>query len=536
MPKLATPPQDRYAHRLQTIVVAVLISTVVAPLCAQTASTAVDDVALGRIQNVVRESLDQLPNHTCRVEIRRAHLGAETRNQLMKRAEESRARLRAKIQKQAEDRQRGGLIPLTLEEEYRALEVEGLLDIDIPLDVADAVALEVAVVEGRELYAFPDSPRFESISLAELVGHGTIATGAFAGHAQRILVDRVGTIDYVGEDALDGQRVRRYDYAVAQADSRYSVTNLGLSTNVPYHGSFWAATENDELLRLTVLVDALPGDVGVDRVATQIDYKTVKMGSRQLLLPQRSQLTMLLSTGVESISETQFADCRSFVGSSTLSFDDSTTRFYVEKTEVIENLKVPPGVLLPIRLTTGIDSKSSRIGDRVEAELTDDVHFGADSVLPKDALLRGRLRRLDNYEGGDSYHAVGIEFQELLFGTSRAVVALSLEQIAYNVMGAQKELPRAWTERQVDNMRQPSSVFNDERKGPIVTQESTDRFVGHELFGVGVIYVLPPAVPSTQSRGGILAELNRRNKDASFKLTRGLRMSWRTISAASVLE
>lgn len=533
MLKPATPPQAKYAHRLQTVVAAVLISAVVAPLCAQTTSTAADDGTLERIQNVVRESLDQLPNHTCRLEIRRAHLSAETRNKLMKRAEKRRAQLRAKIEKQAEDRRRGRFVPLTLEEEYRALEEEGLLDIDIPLDVADAIALEVAVVDGRELYAFPDSPRFESISLAELVGHGTIATGAFAGHAQRILVDRIGAIQYVGEEDLGGQRAQRYDYTVKLADSRYSVTNLGLSTKVPYRGSFWAAMEDDELLRLTIRVDEPPQDVGVDRFATQIDYQTVKMGSRQLLLPQRSQFTMMLSTGVESISETQFTSCRSFVGSSTLSFDDSSARFYVEKTEVVENLQIPPGVLLPIELRTRIDSKNSRIGDRIEAVLTDDVHFGADSVLPKGALLRGRLRRLDSYEGLDSYHAVGIEFQELLFGTSRAVVALSLEQVAYNRMGARTELPPAWSERQVENLNQ-SSVYG-ERNAPTVTEESTDRFVGHELFGVGVIYVLPPVVQSTLSRGPLHAS-HRGTKNDSFKLIRGLQMSWRTISAASASE
>lgn len=529
----ATSPQDECARRLQTIVLAALISTLVTPLCAQTTSTAADDVTLERIQNVVSESLDQLPNHTCRLEIRRAHLGADTRNKLMKRAEKSRAQLRAKIEKQAEDRRKGRLVPLTLEEEHRALEEEGQLDIDIPLDVADAISLEVVVVEGRELYAFPDSPRFESISLAELVGHGTIATGAFAGHAQRILVDRVGAIRYVGEEELNGQHAQRYDYTVLLADSRYSVTNLGLSTRVPYHGSFWAATENDKLLRLTVRVDELPRDVGVNRFATRIDYQTVTMGSKRLLLPQRSQFTMLLSTGVESISETQFTNCRSFVGSSTLSFDDSTARFYVEKTEVIENLKVPPGLLLPIELTTGIDSKNSRIGDRIEAELTDDVHFGADSVLPKGALLRGRLRRLDSYEGLNSYHAVGIEFQELLFGTSRAVVALSLEQVAYNRMGARTELPPAWSERQVGNLNQ-SSVYG-ERNAPIVTEESTDRFVGHELFGVVVIYVLPPVVQSTLSPGPLHASY-RGNKNDTFKLIRGLQMSWRTVSLASVSE
>jgi hypothetical protein len=520
-----------------TVAATLLCWTLTAALAAQTPLPVTDELGLGRIQNQVRASLDQLPNHTCRVDIRRAHVAAKLRAKIEKQTEKRRADLREKIAKKTEDRSRGRLVRKSLEEEYRALEEEGFMDIDIPLDVTDSIALEVAVVDNRELYAFPDSPRFESIPLAALIGHGTVATGVFTGHARRILVDDVGTINYVGEERMAGQLAHRYDYAVALGESKYSVANQGLNTRAPYHGSFWAAADTDELLRLTVQVDEFPRDVGVEGFTTQIDYQMLTVGSRELLLPRRSRLKMLLSTGVESVSETRFEDCRSFVGSSTLSFDDNSSRFYVTKTEVIENLKVPPGVLLPVRLTTRIDSKISSIGTRVEAELTDDVRLDEGAVLPKGALLRGRLRRLDFYEGGDSYFAVGIEFQELIFGTRRAVLSLALDQVAYNVMGATKELPAAWSQRETTKRSRSQEVFLGESlKAPDITEDSTDRFVAHDLFGVGVLYVLKPI--QRQSGGGSKAEQGylsryRRNGIDNFKLVPGLRMTWRTISAAT---
>ena len=66
--------------------------------------------------------------------------------------------------------------------------------------------------------------------------------------------------------------------------------------------------------------------------ATQIDYQTLQLGSKPFIVPRRTRLSMLLSTGVESVNETRFTDCRSFVGTSTLSFDDYTARFCVVET------------------------------------------------------------------------------------------------------------------------------------------------------------------------------------------------------------
>ena len=493
-------------------------------LAAQTPSPAAPDFA--RLQSHVSASLEQLPNHTCRMDIRRAHIAskvrAKIRNQIEQQASERRERILAETAARQEDRERGRLALQTREEEYASIEADetAIIATETPLDIADALALEVAVVDGKELYAFPDSPRFESIPLAALIGHGTVATGVFAGHAKRVVADHIGEIKYIGQNDLDGRRVHRYDYAVALDYSRYSVTNKGQTTRVPYHGSFWATVDGDQLLRLTIRVNDIPRDVGVEGFATQIEYQTLQVGGRDLLLPQLSHFSMLLSTGVESVVETRFEDCRSFVGSSVLSFNDDTARFYVEKTEVIENLKVPPGLLLPIRLETTIDSATARVGTRVEAVLLQDV-AGGEQILPAGAILSGRLRRLEYYGGADSYFAVGIEFQELLFGSNRAVLSLALERVANNVVSAQRQQPPSWIGHSPFRTLPRGYVYTDMRNGssgkvdaPTITENSTSTFVGHELFGVGVVYV-------------------QTKNTNQLRLTPGLQMAWRTVSAAS---
>ncbi len=290
------------------------------------------------IQNRMRVSLEELPNYTCRMEIRRAHLGVEAREKIAKKLEKMRkhdggAGLRSE--------QRGGS------------EVE-LFNVDIPLDVADVVALEVAIIGRKELYAFPDSKRFEDRPLASMIGHGTVSNGSFVGHARSIFVNGGALTKYVGEEVIDGQPVRRYDYEVALFRSRYSVSNQGETAEVPYFGSFWAAADTDELRRLVVRADDIPSYVGIDNVTTQIDYQTLQLDSQPFIVPQRSRLTMLLSTGVESISDTEYAGCRSFVGSSTLSFDDPRPEtFHVERLEEVQQIDLPAGLRLPVRLDDG---------------------------------------------------------------------------------------------------------------------------------------------------------------------------------------
>jgi hypothetical protein len=429
------------------------------------------------IQNRMRTSLEQLPNHTCRLEIRRAHLGVKAR---------------AKIAKKM------------------AKEIEKLGDgehvyVDIPLDAADVVALEVAIIDGEVLYAFPDSSRFEDRPLTEMIGHGTVSTGSFVGHARNIFVNGAAVTKYIGEELLDGKQMRRYDYEVELFRSRYSVTNKGQTATVPYHGSFWATVESDELRRLTFRADDIPYYVGIDEFSTQVDYWTLQLNSEPFIAPRRARLTMLLSTGVESVNETEYTDCRSFVGSSTLSFDDSTSQFYVEKVEEIEDVDLPVGLRLPVRLTSMIDSETARVGTPVTAELAADVEYGPNAVVQKGAVLNGRLRRFELYEGGEDHHVVGIEFFELSFdaGRKHGEISLSLEQVAGR-MGV----------RQGASAPTTNSLVTTGLGNSTVTRTTVETYIGHNMPGVGIFYV----------------------RGRKFRLKPGLRMTWRTVAASSPAE
>lgn len=433
------------------------------------------------IQNRMRVSLEQLPNYTCRMEIRRAHLGAKAREKIAEQLEKQEGRiLRAPDDAQFE-----------------------LANVDIPLDAADTVALEVAIIDRKELYAFPDSARFEERPLASMIGHGTIATGSFAGHARNIFVNGRARTTYVGEELIDGQPVRRYDYKVDLFRSGYSVTNEGRTAKVPYFGSFWAGAGTDELRRLTIRVEDIPIFIGIDEFSTQVDYQTLQLDDQPFIVPRRSRLSMMLSTGVESISETEYADCRSFVGSSTLSFDTSAPEtFYVERVEEVEQIELPDGLRLPIRLTSLIDSETARVGTLVEAELARDIEISPGVTAPEGALLSGRLRQLEAYPEDPAHYVLGIEFHELTFdsGKKRAELSLALERVAGGSRVQQ------YGPTPVKNVTVSKGIGNL----PDVTRTTVETYMGRLLPGVGVLYV----------------------RGREFEIKPGLRMTWRTVEAS----
>lgn len=441
------------------------------------------------IQNRMRVSLEQLPNYACRMEIRRAHLGVKAREKIAKKLE--------KIRKND-----GGAALWS--ERQGGSEVE-VSDVDIPLDVADVVALEVAIIGRKELYAFPDSTRFEDRSLASMIGHGTVATGSFAGHARNIFVNGAARTNYVGEEVIDGQPVRRYDYKVDLFRSRYSISNKGQAAEVSYFGSFWAAADTDELRRLTLRATDIPLYVGIDEVTTQIDYQTLQLDDQPFIVPRRSRLSMMLSTGVESISETEYADCRSFVGSSTLSFDASTPEtLYVERVEQVQQLDLPVGLGLPIRLTSVIDSDTARVGTPVEAELARDIRLDEDTVIPEGARLNGRLRQLEAYPDDPAHYVLGIEFYELTFdsGKKRADLSVALERVAETTR-VQQHSPTPVISTNV------SKGVNGNMG--TITRTTVETYEGRQLPGVSILYV----------------------RGRTFELKPGLRMTWRTVAAPS---
>src|SRR5690349_14470814 len=82
--------------------------------------------------------------------------------------------------------------------------------------IQDTLRLEVALVDGKEMFAWPGSKQFEDRDLSELVSTGMFGNGNFAIYARILFLSNIATVEYRGETPLGGRPALRYDFRVAR--------------------------------------------------------------------------------------------------------------------------------------------------------------------------------------------------------------------------------------------------------------------------------------------------------------------------------
>src|SRR5271165_376307 len=64
--------------------------------------------------------------------------------------------------------------------------------------IIDTLRLEVGLVDGKEMFAWPGSKKFEDSDLTKIVTSGAIGNGNFATHARALFETRAATFHYLG--------------------------------------------------------------------------------------------------------------------------------------------------------------------------------------------------------------------------------------------------------------------------------------------------------------------------------------------------
>ncbi|MCX6622215.1 MAG: hypothetical protein NTY38_14330 [Acidobacteria bacterium] len=297
-------------------------------------------------------------------------------------------------------------------------------------EMQDIVRLEVGLVQGKELFAWPGSGKFDERDVTEMVKGGAIGNGNFALHARAIFLARSAEIHYAGEEELNQRRVYRFDYQVPLQRSTYRLRVLPNQALVAYHGSFWADAANLDVLRLEVDADQIPRELEIQAARKIIEYSRMPIGSVDFLLPAHSEMGLVDLRGNENRNHTILSACRQFAGESQLSFADAPTSAAPDAPP-IEQRDLPPGLILGVRLETGIDSSSAASGDQIFAVLEHDVKSKGQLLAPKGAKVQGRLLRLERGTNRNfDFYTIGLEFSILEFGNVRARTAAVVGNIA----------------------------------------------------------------------------------------------------------
>ena len=353
------------------------------------------DPTLDRIKEKMGQSLERIPNYTCLQTIQRERFTPQPRERKRK------------------------LTPMDLVRRDTRAQVYAI--------ESDTIRMEVALVDGQELHAWPGAEEFASTPVADMVGYGSLSSGEYARHVRALFLTDAATFEFVAEEKLQSRTAVRYDYRVPLAKSGYFVRAARQQAKVAYHGSLWADAHSWDLIRLTLQTDDIPKPLKITAATTEIDYMRVPIGKSSVLLPRIARLLIRFPSAVESRNEISYTGCRQFGAESVLSFGDAPGPD--DPAQFIEETEIPPGVLLHIRLETEIDSERSAVGDPVQGRLKRTVKKRGKIIAPKGALVTGRIRVLQRHSLPQEFCVIGLELSTMRFESKRARFKARLAEV-----------------------------------------------------------------------------------------------------------
>ena len=291
--------------------------------------------------------------------------------------------------------------------------------------LVDTLRVEVTRIGQEESYSWPGASRF-SDSIRDIVDSGTISTGEFSGHAVNVFDNSASQIRYVGEEPLKGRPALKYGYRIAAFASGWKLTYAGQSAVVAESGSFWADPDTLDLVRLVSDAEQIPLELPITSARSQVDYAKMQVGDAGLVLPQ-SALVLTSNHIAENRNEVEFSQCRPYLTESSIRFDDAPPTEN-PKPAGMEDLQLAPGISISMELRRPI-SESAVEGDPVIAGVSADARFKNQVVIPKGALVRGRIRRMERYLKPVPHFIVGVEFIAIEAAPRRWIFHGSLERI-----------------------------------------------------------------------------------------------------------
>jgi hypothetical protein len=295
----------------------------------------------------------------------------------------------------------------------------------------DTLRLEVALVGGKELFAWPGAKKFSDVEISDMIQRGAIGNGSFALHARAVFEGRAATYKYRGAEHLEGTpadtQAERFDFDVPLFLSGYSIKTNGRKAIVAYHGSFWADPRSFDLIRMEVIADQIPEELGLAKATDRVDYKRLKIGDNNFLLPSASELHMADLNGAENRNIVHFSACRQYSGESVISFAEPEPEAgNSSEPQPAREVELPPGAAVTVELADAIEMDAAAIGDPVEARVKGDVKSKGVVLIPKGATAKGRITTLERHT---EYTALGLTFTDIEAQGVHAPITLSLDDV-----------------------------------------------------------------------------------------------------------
>jgi hypothetical protein len=205
--------------------------------------------------------------------------------------------------------------------------------------VSDIIELEVAVVDGKEMFALPSGARPHQKphqkNLGDYVSRGLIGDGVFQGLAHNLLATELARFHWGGEEeihprtkgAAKSLHALRYDFELSALFGPYILEVDRMSGSTGLRGSLWVDAGSLDLLRVEASAVEIPPQLAsVEGFRMTIDYARVRLGTSDALLPAAAEMNMKFVFGQNDRNFIEFSGCREFTSESTIDFYDVSRR------------------------------------------------------------------------------------------------------------------------------------------------------------------------------------------------------------------
>jgi hypothetical protein len=277
----------------------------------------------------------------------------------------------------------------------------------------DSVEIEVAHVGDKEMYSWPGRNMFADSQLQKELSSGLVGTGAYASQVIDILFGPATQFRWVGKEMLDTRATLRWDFTVPKADSSWTVFKDKRSAQVGAEGSIWADAGTLELVRLVARATQFAARFPLKSVTRSIEYDSVRIGARDVLLPGAVEDLVEEAAGPLNINRSRFGHCREYSSNSTLTFDEPAGQRVPEQPQA-PIATLPPNVQVSLAIDAHIRPGNAVIGAVVKAHLLSDIRYKGKLLAPKGTQVHGVLQQYTKVSDGALFSfTLTIEFNEL---------------------------------------------------------------------------------------------------------------------------
>src|SRR5262249_52771415 len=174
----------------------------------------------------------------------------------------------------------------------------------------DRLRLEVAIVEGENVFSWVGEPRFEKDTLEQLAGPGPLSSGDFGPFLHSIFTQ--ASIIFQKEEQTGNRRLLSYSYDLPLERSGYRVRANEGWVLTAYSGAFVIDSEHSDIVSLAVRTDELPASTASCQAISEVEYGRTPIHDRMILIPGQTRLIVIDRQGGETESQTSYSSCREY--------------------------------------------------------------------------------------------------------------------------------------------------------------------------------------------------------------------------------